>query len=365
MVYELDDGGERIRLDITDESQIETLLHPDQVLVIVKEELRRIFIWKGSTSPVRKRFISSRVAQALQEELVKVAAFHRCKIISVDQGSEPVEFLNTFKLESMEVTETLADMLYVRNIDKQKMEDEGIIPEKAPKIIKVEKKKEEDKPMFEKLEESDVIALPTRKTKVVSKKPTPSRRKAFQPPAKKTQAAISGLSEILKTEIIERILKTEVPKNFKRQNLILGHTLYGAVSKQVNVFGKIIHETEWQPVKKVPNGIIEIDDHKIRVYLNEKKGIVEAIEVLKKEKNVEKKKTTPSKTEPAKLESSQNYNSWTVNKLKNYCIKNNIKLLAGAKKADIIKILEENLKKETNSKPSERRKLPKIPGSKD
>ena len=123
MVYELDDSGERGKLEVNDESEIEELLNPEQVFVIVKEELRRIYIWKGAKSPVRKRFISSRVAQALQEELVKVAAFHRCKIVSVDQGSEPEEFLNVFDLESMPVTEKLADMRYIRNIDRQKIED--------------------------------------------------------------------------------------------------------------------------------------------------------------------------------------------------------------------------------------------------
>ncbi|MFX1312311.1 MAG: hypothetical protein ACFFHD_06830, partial [Promethearchaeota archaeon] len=114
MVYELDDSGERRELNIT-QDQIEDILNPEQVLVIVREDLRRIFIWKGGKSPVRKRFISSRVAQTLQEELRKDSRYHRCKIVSVDAGDEPVEFLDAFQLESMEVTERLPDMRYVRN----------------------------------------------------------------------------------------------------------------------------------------------------------------------------------------------------------------------------------------------------------
>ena len=124
MVYQLDDSGERVRIDVP-EDDLQSALHPEEVFVIVKEELRRIFIWKGAKSPVRQRFISSRVASALQEELVKAAAFHRAKIVSVDQGDEPTEFLRAFGLQSMEVTEKLADMRYVRNIEKEAPEKFG------------------------------------------------------------------------------------------------------------------------------------------------------------------------------------------------------------------------------------------------
>ena len=81
MVYELDDSGDKIKLEIEEKQLQETML-PEQVLVIVREDLRRIFIWKGPKSPVRKRFISSRVASALQDELMKDARYHRCKIVS-------------------------------------------------------------------------------------------------------------------------------------------------------------------------------------------------------------------------------------------------------------------------------------------
>ena len=119
MVYELDDSGERVRLEGITIDTLESILHPEQVVVIVREDLRRIYIWKGVKSPVRQRFISSRVAQQLQEELVKVAAFHRCKIVSIDQGDELEEFLKAFNLESMEVTDKMQDLRYVRNIEKQ------------------------------------------------------------------------------------------------------------------------------------------------------------------------------------------------------------------------------------------------------
>ncbi|GAH43014.1 unnamed protein product, partial [marine sediment metagenome] len=123
--FELLDDGTKNELDTSPE-ELGSILDPNQVFVIVREDLRRIFIWKGSKSPVRKRFISSRVAQELQNELIKSAGFHRCIIKSIDQGDELVEFLNAFGLESMEVTERLPDMRYIRNIERDGMA-QGII----------------------------------------------------------------------------------------------------------------------------------------------------------------------------------------------------------------------------------------------
>ncbi len=309
MVYELDDSGERVRLDVTDSSELGNLLHPDQVFVIVREDIRRIFIWKGAKSSVRKRFISSRVAQALQEELVKVAAYHRCKIVSVDQGSEVTEFLKAFNLESMPVTEKLADMRYIRNVDRERMLDQGIIPDEGPKIIKVnaeDTKAEEYSSPALKENEKKIETSIAKNISTPKKASAPIKTTPYKTPPQRSSYSYgpsSGISGVNKKKIMEKILKIEIPKDYKRLNLILGHTLYGAVSKTVQVFGKNIKETEWQQVKKVPKNVIEIDNHKIRAYFDHEKGIVEAIEILEKKNSKASttvKKTTTQRPPPKK-----------------------------------------------------------------
>ena len=123
VVFEVDYSGQRKRLNITENQFRENnginVLDSTKVLIIVKEDLRRIYIWNGITSPVRKKFIASRVAIELQQELIFSAKFHRCKIVSVDQGDEPQEFLNAFGLESMGITERLRDLRYIRNIERK------------------------------------------------------------------------------------------------------------------------------------------------------------------------------------------------------------------------------------------------------
>ncbi|MFX1391608.1 MAG: hypothetical protein ACFE9Z_16205 [Promethearchaeota archaeon] len=114
LVFELEDTGEKKLLENVTIHTLQSSLHSKQVLIIVRRELKRIFIWKGSASPVKKRFVSSQVAITLRDELTE-----NCRIISVDQGDEPQEFLDAFGLESMPATEFLEDMHYVRNIEKE------------------------------------------------------------------------------------------------------------------------------------------------------------------------------------------------------------------------------------------------------
>ena len=97
MVYELDDSGEKKKVEVAeDELQSFLILHPEQVFVIIREDLRRIFIWMGPKSPIRSRFVSPRTTIALQEELRMEFGLRSCKIIPVNVGDEPLEFLSAF-----------------------------------------------------------------------------------------------------------------------------------------------------------------------------------------------------------------------------------------------------------------------------
>jgi hypothetical protein len=277
IVYDLENDGERIKLDIKPE-ELQDYLNPEQVLIIIREDLRRIFIWKGSKSPVRKRFISSRVAQDLQRDLIQDARYHRCKIISIDQGDELQEFLNAFRLESMEVTERLPDMRYIRNVERDRLQE----LERRAKEKKTDSAEDYDD-YSPGLEADDVVIS----TFAIGTPITKGKKKI-------------GIVESLPAEDIEKIkekiLQISVPEDLDRQNLILGHKLYGAVSKVTDVFGENVKDVIWEEVKKLPKGVMELNNNVFRVYFNEQKGIVEAVEVLKK--RVRKKSLTTQRDLP-------------------------------------------------------------------
>ena len=295
IVYDLENTGDRTKLNIKPE-ELHNHLNPEQVLIIIREDLRRIYIWKGAKSPVRKRFISARIAQDLQRDLVQDARYHRCKIISIDQGDELQEFLNAFRLESMEVTERLPDMRYVRNIERDRL----LELERLAKETKKGGVKPDGAYYSPALEDTtDDVVMSSIGIGTPMKKGQPS----------KISVATLGLAEDEKERIKEKILKISVPENMERQNLILGHNLYGAVSKVTDVFGKNVVEIVWEEVKKVPKGVLELDENIFRIYFDEKEGIVEAVEVLKKSEshsdlNVEKLKPTTRRELP-KIPSSE------------------------------------------------------------
>ena len=291
IVYDLENSGERKKLDVKPE-ELQNYLSPEQVLIIIREDLRRIFIWKGSKSPVRKRFISSRVAQELQRDLIQDSRYHRCKIISIDQGDELQEFLNAFRLESMEVTEKLPDMRYIRNVERDRL----LELERLGKGQKAGVQKEEEEYYSPGLEADDVVISSFARG-------TPTGKK------RETAELTELLSEEDKKRIKEKILNISVPNSLERQNLILGHKLYGAVSKVTDVFGKNIEDIVWEEVKKLPRGVMELDNNIFRVYFDDKKGIVEAVEVLKKgveapKGDVEKPNSTSGRNLP-KIPSSE------------------------------------------------------------
>lgn len=295
MVFSLHDSGEKERINITETDFLENngtkILNPKQVVLIVNEELRRIYIWKGSLSSVRKKFIASRVASELQSELTKSAYFHRCKIISVDQGDEPYEFLHNFGFTSMKKSELM---------------QKEILQSKP--IIKEDNKK------------SQPIKLKTVNSKSTAKKTLLQQSYQF----------IKSASEMKK-----KIIEKEVPEGYQRSNLILGsNLLYSLVSKKTEVFGKTFEETEWEPVTNGFEEMIQFEGFKVRVYFDVENGIINAIELLEP---ISVPKIDESKIEEQKM---VNYASWTVKKLKEFCTKHNIKVLSRYRKAELVKLVE-------------------------
>lgn len=312
MIYELKDTGERERLNITEEEFRQNngskVLNDSQVALIIKEDLRRIYIWNGVTSPVRKKFIASRVATELQQELIFSAKFHRCKIVSVDQGDEPQEFLNAFGFNSLKSSKE-------NNIEQ-------------PQYLVVNNSNNYNSP-------PQIKTLKAQKSSIYTK-----NKQTFSKPSKNKIETTSKPPK----EVLEKVLSVELPKDCKRTHILVGNNiLYGIIIKKAEIFGKPIEEKEWEPLKKLPKGVIELEGHKLRVHFNNKKNTIEAIEVLEM-------KTTPKKKIEKQVEEKQEivYYKWTVKQLKAFCAKNNVKVPSSYRKAQIIKLVKEFNKSHNN-----------------
>ena len=316
MIFGMESTGEKVKLDISEEdlraNNGKQVLDPNQVLVIVKENLRRIFIWKGVNSHVRKKFIASRIAADLQNDLVVNGHFHRCKIISVDQGDEPKEFMRAFNLKVGEVPELLErDTKEFKDLHTSFVEESSHTNDKKVHGWKGPVPKLNEK------SSSNVIV------ESAEEKSSPKHKQSFKS------------YKIDDKKIIANMINNKVPVDFKRQNLILGNfQIYGAAVKRAKVFGKDVEEIEWEPVNSIPEGPIELTDRTIRLYTNSDSGTIEGIEILQK---LESPKIIKKIIEK---EDEIDFNSWTVSKLKLYCKENNIHVPSNYKKAQIIKLVQ-------------------------
>ncbi len=113
-------------------------LKETEVIIFLDEEDRQIFIWTGSKSNVRKRFISSQIARQMRLEK---GLTHR--ISTEDQGNETSKFLEFINIVSekgllsantlLEVTPTSSfDVIDEKDMKNKKTIPESIIPKLAP-----------------------------------------------------------------------------------------------------------------------------------------------------------------------------------------------------------------------------------------
>ena len=299
MVFEVKDNGEHFKLEINEDKFChhngDIVLHPLQVVIIVKEELRRIFIWKGVSSSVRKKFIASRVASEIQRELMNSSAFHRCKIVSVDQGDEPEEFLDAFGFQKISIKFELVDP----NIPF--MTETGQLPTSLNQRIE--------------LKTVTIENLKKKRFSEEKKQPSYERLKKDQ--------QLKG--------ILKDVLKIDVPENFKRKNILIGNSkLYGMVTRKAEIFCEVVEEREWGNISNISQDIFELEGYKLRIHFNKGLGEIEAIEILEK---------IPSVKKPSTKDIVDNYKKWTVKQLRQFCRDKGIKAPASFRKAEIIRLI--------------------------
>lgn len=320
--YELLDSGEKQEIDV-EIDKLSTLLHPENVLMLVRFDLRRLFIWKGPKSPVRKRFISSREGSKIQEDSAKVGM--HLKIISVDAGDEPGEFLQAFHLQSFEVKEEdkMEDLVYIRNEERRKMEEAAIAEQKKAKktdsqeyfspALEEAKKAEKKAAQAAAAAGKPVTNMPSPNVQTEKSIPQQSAIKNTAPalapasipkPMQAMQPRTEVMSEAAEKSILDQMLKEPLPEGFKRLNLIIGTHLYGPQRVITKVFGKEMEKEEWGRIAELPEGKVDIDMGFIRAYI--KNNEVVGIEILKP---VEGKNNSPVAESPSQQDSSKNNNA--------------------------------------------------------
>ena len=65
-VYDVVETGELMELTV--KGELKTELNTERVLIIVDDDDRKIWLWKGAEAGVRKKFIAARQGQAVRSQ---------------------------------------------------------------------------------------------------------------------------------------------------------------------------------------------------------------------------------------------------------------------------------------------------------
>nr|MDO8044700.1 hypothetical protein [Candidatus Baldrarchaeota archaeon] len=247
--YKISEEGELVSVPLKD---IE--LRSDDVVVIVEDNKKNIFIWKGINAPVRKKFISARSAWKLRGELGPLY-----KVVSIDEGEEPEDFLNLIKSLNISVKATLPAPAE----EKPKVE--------APPAPKPAPPKPRRRP---------TITVPPKVGKPPEvKKPTKVEVKVEKPPEAKPVPP-PPVEEIDVRSILGMLEGLDTPPEYSRELLIVGTRIYALGEVRTKLFGKEKVKLSVELLDALPEGPYLAEGYIPRVII--KNDQVLAVELLKK-----------------------------------------------------------------------------------
>lgn len=286
--YTVNDDGTLNPISISSFSE----LTQDNVFIIVEENARKIFIWKGEKAPVRRKFISAKAAQQMRSEEYGMVY----RIESLDPGLEGAEFLAIFGITPQEAAAmehasdipTSADSAPTPAPVAKPTPAPSSIPQPAPtsKIVR--------KPTPAPVSKSRSVAQPSPKPVPASTtqfKSTPAPTSAATAPVKPTPrpARVVKETEVVVTEpetiqaiasleeIKVKLKELEIPSNMEREIIIVGNVVFSVIKEHLALFSKDIVKLE--PMNDLPAGAFPASDYQVRLFIDN--GKVMFIELLR------------------------------------------------------------------------------------
>ncbi|MFX1259904.1 MAG: hypothetical protein ACFFAN_18800 [Promethearchaeota archaeon] len=250
--------------ELSTEGPIKDLLKTDESYVIVADEIRKVFLWKGIESSVRSKFIGAKRSQEIRGQV----GMHY-GVVPIDEGDETEDFLKIIGGKT----------------------EAGIAHE-----IKEEKATYSPAP----------AAGGNRQSQTLRQKPaykTPRPAKGMNIAGSKSQTqntgplytgqasmdAIQGYphedKQIDFDQIMKKLEEIKIPDGYERELIIIGNHAYAVVEKVSTFLGKKQVEKIIEEVGSIPEGVFFAEGYSPRV-LSENGKII-AVEFLKGSKKGE------------------------------------------------------------------------------
>ena len=249
-VFEIIEDG--TTLGLTTEGSIKDLLKTDKCYVLVADEYRKVFLWKGIESNVRSKFIGAKRSQDIRGQVGLMYA-----VIPLDEGEEDPDFLKLIggKTEG--------------GIAKGIESEEPLVSKSAPSVHPL---REKDPFGIPKPAEGMNIAG-SRDRVSQNTGPLYTGKESFS-------SLIQEETHINFDLIMQKLEEIKIPDGFERELIIIGDHAYSVVEKVQTFLGKKQVTKEISKVGAIPEGVFFAEDYSPRV-LSEN-GKILSIEFLKR-----------------------------------------------------------------------------------
>ncbi|MHA1687748.1 MAG: hypothetical protein ACTSUN_00165 [Promethearchaeota archaeon] len=230
--------------EIKTEGPIKDILKSDESYVLVSDELRKVFLWKGARSSVRSKFIGAKRSQDIRGQI----GMH-FSVVPLDEGEEDPEFL-------------------------------AIIGGKTAGALTQEIKQEQSAGSVPSTPSKQ--AAPRQNRDIPSSLAAPSMRNDGP-----LYTGIESMGTYVQEEIqvnVEYVLKKleeiEIPQGYERELVIIGNHAYAVVEKIQTFLGEKKIEKAIERVGSIPEGVFFAKNYTPRLLTEG--GKIIAIEFLKR-----------------------------------------------------------------------------------
>lgn len=240
--------------EVHSEGPIKDVLKSDECYVLVADDIRKVFLWKGVDSNVRSKFIGAKRSQEIRGQV----GMHYA-VVPQDEGDEDPDFI---KLIGGKTEVGIAQEIKANEV--------------PPKVIP-------SAPSVHPLREKDPFGIPE-PAEGMNIAGSKDRIAQNTGPLYRGEESLSTLMQdethINFEEIMQKLEEIKIPDGFERELIIIGNHAYSVVEKVQTFLGERQVTKEISKVGSVPEGVFFAEDYSPRI-LSEN-GKILAIEFLKR-----------------------------------------------------------------------------------
>ncbi len=249
--------------EITTEGAIKDILKTDECYVLVADDIRKVFLWKGVKSSVRSKFIGAKRSQEIRGQV----GMHYA-VVPLDEGEEDTDFIKIIGGHT----------------------EAGVAQEiKAPEVSPSTVHPLREKNVFGSPRPAEGMNIAGSKDRATQNTGPLYRGDGAMPVFVQEQTQVDF------QQVMQKLEEIQIPPGFERELIIIGNQAYSIVEKVQQFLGEKQVTKEISKVGSIPEGIFFAESYSPRI-LSENGKII-AIEFLKRVNAKSKPVETKSKRE--------------------------------------------------------------------